>query len=132
MNRQQRRKIERQNRKIKKPSYRGLTHEEKLEKLFRNGITADDLKQEWHNGFHAGFQQATPAHFKTIYAAIALAAHEQLGFGPTRCKRLLDAVDSIVLNTLCSQDAIDEVLDKLKLHLQFEDPTEDTVEVTDG
>lgn len=132
MNRQQRRKIERQNRKIKKPSYRGLTHEQRLEKLFRNGITAEDLKQEWHDGFDAGFKAASPSAIRTIYAAIALAAHNELGFGQTRCKRFLDAVDAIVVNSLCSQEAIDDVYDKLKLQLQFDDPTEDTVEVKDG
>ena len=120
--------MEKQNRKIKQPSYRGLTHEQRLERLFKNGITADDLKQEWHDGFEAGFREASPASIRTIYAAVILAARDQLGFGKTRCKRFLDAVDSIVVNSLCSQDAIDEVYRKIGLHLQFDDPTEDTVE----
>lgn len=34
-----------------------------------------------------------------------------------------------MVNTLCSQDAIDQVFDTLGVTLQFEDPTESTVQV---
>lgn len=71
--------MEKQNRKIKQPAYRGMTHEQRLERLFKNGITADDLKQEWHDGFEAGFREASPASIRTIYAAVILAARDHLG-----------------------------------------------------
>lgn len=129
MNRQQRRKIERQNRKITRPAYKGMTREQRMDALVKNGITAEDLKNEWHDGFEAGFREACPATVRTLYAAVLLAAHDVYRFGQQRAVRLLNAVDRHMVNTLCSQDAIDQVFDTLGVTLQFEDPTESTVQV---
>lgn len=86
MNRQQRRKIERQNRKITRPAYKGMTKEQRMDALVKNGITAEDLKQEWHDGFEAGFREACPATVRTLYAAVLLAAHDVVPVRPaTRC-----------------------------------------------
>ena len=129
MNRQQRRRMEKKNRKIKKPMYKTMTKEERMDALVKNGITPEDLKNDWKRGFEAGFREASPAVIRTVYAAVLLAAHESLGFGQKRCVSLLNAVDRHVTNSLCSQEAIDEVYNRLGLTLNFDDPTEDTVQI---
>ena len=124
MNRQQRRKIERQNKKIKRPSYHGMTQEEKLDRLFQQGISLDDLKEEYENGYTKGFSDGLPAAYKTCYAAAVLALHDLYGFGHDRCYRVIRKMDSYTTEYLSSQEIIDEVYRKICLTLDFRDPIE--------
>lgn len=118
MNRQQRRA----QKKIKKPSYRGLTVEQKKEQLFRNGITIEDLEKEYKSGFQDGFSKASPFTVKTCYAAAALALHELHGFGRERVRKVLERMDNHVVDTLVSEEILDEVWQKIGLRMDFNDP----------
>lgn len=106
--------------KIKRPAYRGMTEEEQLEALFKNGITEKDITKAFEEGYNSGFAHASPSVIKTAYAAVALAAHRQLKFGRERIKKLLREVDDIIVNTLTSEEAIEQVWDETQLHLDFE------------
>lgn len=97
--------------------------------LMKNGITPEDLSRSFKDGYDEGFRDAAPAITKTVYAAVILAARKQLGFGRKRCQRLITAVDGEVLNTLSSEEAIDEVYRQIGLHLDFGDPLDPISEV---
>jgi hypothetical protein len=58
-----------------------MTIEERKEKLMRNGITPEDLKRSYENGYRHGFAEASPATFKIIYAAVCLVLNKMHGFG---------------------------------------------------
>ena len=124
MNRAQRRKQEKLNRSKKIPAYKKMTKEQRIAELVKNGITADDLDREWEAGYKEGFNQASPSIVKTIYAAIALAANNVYGFGRKRTKRLLKAVDDLVVDSLTSAEIVEEVWNKIGLKLDFDDPME--------
>lgn len=106
--------------KIKRPAYHGMTEEQKLEALFKNGITNEDITKAFEEGYNSGFAHASPSVIKTAYAAVALAAHRQLKFGRERIKKLLREVDDIIVETLTSDEAIEQVWDEAGLHLDFE------------
>ena len=119
MNRQQRRAAKKSE---IKHSWHGFTKEQKMEALFKNGITADDLKHEYNRGFSDGFHEASPATFKTIYAAICLALNDKYGFGKKRCIDALNVIDQYVINSLTSAEAIEEVYKRIGIQIDFKEP----------
>lgn len=118
-NRKERRKAQRQ-----QPAYERLTPEQKRAALFKNGITHEDLKRE----YDAGVKDGITGTFKTIYAAICLAANETYGFGRKRCARLLRRVDEKVLNAITSQEIGEEVFERMGLELNFSEPFDRVIE----
>lgn len=81
-------------------------------------------KNDYRRGYKDGFSKAAPCVTKTIYAAIALALSELYGFGRKRITDVLQTVDSHVLNTLASEEIIDDVWKRVGLVLDFNDPLE--------
>lgn len=127
MNRKQRRSQPKQK---NKPSWRGLTKEEKQEKLFRNGITIKDLEDNFKRGFDKGFAAASEPIIRTLYASVCLTLNELHGFGRDRCMRVLQTLNNHLLTTLASDEAIQEVYDKMKLEINFKEPF-DRIETSD-
>ena len=123
MNRQQRRA----QKKEKKPSYHNLTIEERKEKLMRNGITPEDLKRAYDNGYKHGFADASPSTFKIIYAAVCLVLNEKHGFGMKRCRDVLNAVDACVIDQMTSTEAIEAVYEKIGLEIDFDETLDERV-----
>lgn len=123
MNRQQRRA----QKKEKVPAYRKMTIEERKEKLMRNGITPEDLKNSYENGYKHGFADASPTTFKIIYAAVCLVLNEMHGFGMKRCRDVLNAVDACVIDQLTSTEAIEAVYEKIGLEIDFGETLDDRV-----
>lgn len=115
MNRQQRRA----QKKEKVPAYRKMTIEERKEKLMRNGITPEDLKRSYDNGYKHGFADASPTTFKIIYAAVCLVLNEKHGFGKKRCRDVLNDVDARVIDYLTSAEAVEAVYEKIGLEIDF-------------
>ena len=122
LNRAQRRAQEKKNRSKKVPAYKKMTRDERKAALVKNGITIADLEKEYEVGFEAGFNAASPSVIKTIYAAVALAANDLHGFGKKRIQALLRAVDDYVVDSLTSEEIINEVWNKIGLKLDFDDP----------
>lgn len=104
------------------PACMRATKEQKISALLKNGITMEDLEAEFHKGYKAGFNDAAPATFKTIFAATCLALHDLYGFGPERCAKVLQAVDGHVLTTLDSEEIIDDVWKRVGLRIDFKEP----------
>lgn len=117
MNRQQRRAKQKAT-----PSYLRGGKQQIVQQLIRNGITPEDLEKEFRAGYEAGFRDATPVTFKTIYAAVILALKELHGFGQARCARVLTAVDDKVAHALGSEELIEKVWESVGLRLNFEEP----------
>lgn len=107
-----------------------MTKEQRIAELIKNGITPDDLANEWRDGFQAGWAEATPGIIKTVYASVALALHERLHYGQKRICDFLRAMDQHVIYTMSSQEAIDEVLAKAGVEMDFKEPL-DRVWATD-
>ena len=117
MNRQQRRAQQRAT-----PGYLRGSNEQKVKALLKNGITPKDLEEEYKRGFEAGFKAGAPATFKSIYAAVIMALHDLHGFGHDRCAKVLMAVDRHVVDSLTSQELVDEAWRKVGLYLNFDEP----------
>lgn len=126
MNREQRRAQKRKERQQRNPApaYRPLTKQEKIDALIKNGITVKDLEKNYNDGYKAGFADAAPSTFKTIYAAICLVLNEKYGFGRKRCHDVLNAVDKCVTESLTSMELIEEVWERIGLYIDFNDGIE--------
>ena len=124
LNRQQRRKLAKQNKSIKQPAYRGLAHEERLARIMQQGISLEDLKQEYQYGFTDGFRDASPTMLKTCYASFLLALHELTDFDQDRCQEILNRADQMIVEYLDSSEIINEVWRQMGLHLDFNEPFE--------
>ena len=125
MNRKERRdqmRAQRHQAKPKKPEYKSMTKEERMDALCKNGITVKDLEQEFEKGYNAGFAEACPATFETIYAAVCLVLNEKHKFGRKRCMDVLNAIDQCVIESLTSKEAIDAVYERMGLIINFESP----------
>lgn len=104
----------------KKPQVASLpkSQEMMIRKMCQNGITPKDLEKEFYKGVEAGRDSA----IKTCYAAVCLAARDELGFGAKRAYRLLYAMDNHVCETLSSAEAIDKVLEEMGITIRFHEP----------
>lgn len=80
------------------------------------------MRQEY---FHKGVEQTTGA----LFAAVAVAAHRDFGFGANRCARLLNDAYHIMLEQISSKEALDACWDEVGLRIDFSEPF-DPVEVT--
>lgn len=107
-----------QRRKKQQPASLPKSQEVMLQRLMKNGITINDLEKEYYKGFDAGRDSA----IKTCYAAVCLAARDELGFGSKRAYRLLCTMDKHVCETLSSAEAIDRVLDEMGITIRFREP----------
>lgn len=106
--------------KKSKPSYmRNMTAAEIQKRFVQQGISPDDLVVEYRKGYNAGWREAGEPIVRGCYAAICLALNEMHGFGCKRCKDVLNKVDQVMLYTLTSEEAIQEVWDKIGLKLTF-------------
>lgn len=123
-NRQQRRAANK-----KKPAYLRESPQELAKKLVKNGITADDLKRNYDTGFADGFKAAGEPIVKGCFAAVCLALNELHGFGKKRCYDVLSAVDRHMLYSLTTDEAIQEVWDKIGLQLLFDEPFDRVQEI---
>ena len=93
-----------------------------MDKLQINGITVNDLKENYDIGYKDGFKAAGEPIVKGCFAAICLVLHEMHGFGRKRCCDVLNAVDRHMMYTLTTDEAIQEVWDTIGLHLEFNEP----------
>ena len=80
-----------------------------MERIQKNGITIEDMHEIEEHGI------------RTSYAAICLALNELHGFGTKRCEAVLNAVDEKLVYTLTSEEAIQEVWDRMKLRINFKE-----------
>ena len=91
-----------------------------MEKLERNGITAEDLKREYERGRNESITEMSDFAMKMIYCGFALALKREFKFGPERVLRTLRAADQIILEELTTDDIIDRVSRELGIAVRFE------------
>ena len=108
MNRQQRRAAKKTTPK-KKPSYHNLTPEQKREALFKNGITDKDLKKSYEDGYAQARKELTGFTMRMFYCATGCALHEIHHFGQDRIVRVLDRIQEIMTEEICTQDIIERL-----------------------
>lgn len=132
MNRKQRRaqmRAQKRQQKAPKPEYLKLTKEQRMDALVKNGITPKDLEQEYNKGFEVGFKAAGDSVLRSCYAAVCLALNDLHKFGSGRCAAVLRATEKHMLETLHSQDAIDEVYKRMKLRVDFKEAFDRIIEL---
>lgn len=120
MNRAQRRAAKKAAPK-KKPIMHNLTKQERLERICQNGITPNDLKKEFDDGYHAGYLTASDDIIKACYAGLCIALNELYGFGEKRMKDVLRKVDNLMITRITGEDMIQEVMDRFGFKIDFED-----------
>lgn len=112
MNRQQRRKQEREQ-----------------QALLRKGMAfrkASPMAEEVHRqGYEEGWKAACDFCMKVCYAASTMALHDLEGYGSKRNTRFLRRMDGYVTNALTSDEIIDEALQKAGVEINFRAPFED-------
>lgn len=124
MNRKQRREQKKGQERAerKKPEWKKLTVEERKEALVKNGITINDLKRNYDDGYSQGYKTASEQIVRGCYAAVCLTLNEKFGFGKARCYRALKDIDNKLLFSIDSIEMIDEVWKKTGLEIDFKEP----------
>ncbi len=109
---------------------------ELVDKMSKNGITPFDMKEAtdkaYKDGFQEGYCESNKQTIKMIYAAICIALKEKHEFGKKRCLDILRLVDEKVIYAFDSEEAVDEVFDKLGITINFDESIERIEEKQDG
>lgn len=124
MNRQQRRAANKA-----KPAYLRESKEQIQKRLVQNGITAKDLERSYEKGRKDGFMAASKPVFEGVYAGVMLALRELYGFGTKRCTDVIRCVEKHMVESLTSEELIENVWTEMGLKLVFDDPFERIQEV---
>lgn len=112
MNRQQRRKQEREQQALLRKG-----------EAFRK---ASPMAEEVHRqGYEEGWKAACNFCMRICYAASTLALHDLEGYGTKRNTRFLRKMDGYVTNTLTSDEVIEEAFAKGGVAINFKAPFEE-------
>ena len=115
MNRAQRRKEERQQRRAiaELPEWKKAELARKQavrERLMKNGLTTQDIQDAYEKGRKDAtaeyVDKLLPFQQKFFYSAAAIAAHDLFGFGKDRAMRLLDRIQEIMCEEISTGDII--------------------------
>ena len=80
-----------------------------IERLSKNGITPDDLRKEYNRGYDAAQKDLTGFTMRMFYCACGLALHDLHGFGKQRIIRVLDKIQQIMTEEICTADIADRL-----------------------
>lgn len=109
MNRQQRRAQERAEQKLVRMG----------DVLRAKNPLADDV---WRQGYNEGLRAGSEFVIKDCYAAAVLALHDLEGYGTKRNTRFLQVMDGYIVNSLSTEEIIDEALQKAGVSINFREP----------
>lgn len=116
MNRQQRHKQERAEKKL----------QIKVDAFRRSNPLAEAAYQQ---GYEDGWKAACDYCMRTCYAAAVLALHDLEGYGTKRNTRFLRLMDNRVTETLTSEEIMDDALQKAGVAINFKAPfTEERIQ----
>lgn len=79
---------------------------ERAKQMARNGITEEDLKKAYDDGYHASRKELTRFAMQMFYSAAALALHRLHGFGEKRIYRVLDAIQQTMVEEITTCDIL--------------------------
>ena len=94
---------------------------EKMAKLFKNGITQTDLDEAYNKGFRKGYHDRAWQIIQSYYGATMLALHDEFGFGQGRCIRVLKAIEENLVKCLTNTELIEEVEKKIGVEIHLDD-----------
>jgi len=95
--------------------------------LIQNGITPDDVRNEYNRGLEEGFKLAGTQIIKNCYAGIILALKEDFGFDDDQCFEAISSVDKKVIYSIDHHAMAEQVLRETGLRLDMDDPLERVV-----
>lgn len=98
---------------------RRMADNEAFQRINRNGITLEDLKNAEIEGRNDGYRVGKEETLIICYAAFMLAMNELCGFDGDKCREILNLADEKITYTLTSAEAIKEVYDRLGVTLNF-------------
>lgn len=90
-----------------------------FQRINKNGITIEDLKNAEDQGRADGFKAGREETLIIAYASFILALNEECGFDADKCRDILNVADEKITYTLTSAEAIKEVYDTMGLTLNF-------------
>lgn len=98
---------------------RRMADNEAFQRISKNGITIEDLKNAEDQARRDGFMDGAAEMIKICYSAICLALHESEGYDCDKCRELLAAADERVVYAINSRDLLQEVRDTMGLEFNF-------------
>lgn len=104
-----------------RPAWQRMSHDQKMANLLKQGISPKDLERSYNDGYERGRLVGINGTYAICFAAACLAANDLYGFGRQRCYRLMEAMQSHVIDSLTSTEACDEVFRRMGLELDFGD-----------
>ena len=90
--------------------------------ISRNGITPQDLQENYKRGYDEGVKEANQRVSVIFAAAMCEALHDHYGFGRKRLCDVAGYMCEVMVETFTTQDAIDRVFKKTGLRFTKEDP----------
>lgn len=120
-NRQERRNAARQQINRSQQLLASYNKAERIDRLMQQGISPEDLKKAYNDGFADGYRKAAVPTIEACYAAVCVALHEQFGFGQDRCIRVVSAVDEQIVTMITSEEIRQQALEKAGVDIRFED-----------
>lgn len=92
--------------------------------LYRNGITVQDLEQEYANGAKDGRQHAEEFAFHAIYAAFLIVMIDHHKMDRDKAVELLREIDHQVVVCIEDEELIKDAYEKTDVELNWKDPLE--------
>jgi hypothetical protein len=100
---------------VRNPFYLQQVTKQRLEQrkeMEKNGITKEDLKAEYNRGYAAARRDLTVFTMRMFYSAIAISLHRLFKFGEARILRVLDDVQWIMTEEICTDDIMQRCRDE--------------------
>ena len=103
---------------------------DRAERILGDKISAfrrtNPLAEETYKaGYREGWADACNFALKTCYASAVLAMHDLEGYGAVRNTRMLRAMESYMVNTLTTEELMDEALARAGVSIDFREPFPD-------
>lgn len=90
-----------------------------VNRLGRNGITVQDMVEEYRRGYREGYDSAQRQTLRLCYSAAALAVRDMLGFGFERIKRFVSTMDKKIAVAIDDVDAMKQLKKETGYELVF-------------
>lgn len=99
------------------PPVRKLTVNERVQQIERNGITLNDLKANFDEGYKQGRTHGLEWGYDSAWGSVMLALHREFGFGAERLKRLAMATAQVQIDCITTEEAFRKLVDETGLSL---------------
>lgn len=94
-----------------------MTRQERIDALYRNGITARDLQRSFDEGFERGRSEGVTWGMDCLLGSLLLALHRQYGFGASRLSNVVMTAAQIQIEELTNRDVLDRLVEETGLAL---------------